>query len=87
MYSKTRTKLGIIYESCKLSEHLIASLAKVEQSLAVRHIAEYVYCLAPAVFYISTHIYDSTLSFIFTHIRISYPHISFKETSPSESIV
>ena len=86
MYSKTRTKLGIIYESCKLSGRLVA-LAKVEQSLAVRHIVEYVYCLAPAVFYISTHIYDSTLSFIFTHIRISYPHISFKETSPSESIV
>ena len=52
MYSKTRTKLGIIYESCKLSEHLVASLAKVEQSLAIRHIAEYVYRLATAVLYI-----------------------------------
>ena len=51
MYSKTRTKLGIIYESCKLSEHLIASLAKVEKSLAVWHIAEYVYRLAPAIRY------------------------------------
>lgn len=51
MYSKTRTKLGIIYESCKLSGRLIAPLAKVEQSLAVRHIAEYVCRLAPAVRY------------------------------------
>lgn len=51
MYSKTRTKLGIIYESCKLSEHLVASLAKVEQSLAIRHIAEYVYRLATAIRY------------------------------------
>lgn len=51
MYSKTRTKLGIIYESCKLSGRLIAPLAKVEHSLAVRHIAEYVHCLATAVRY------------------------------------
>mgnify|MGYP000966581484 CR=1 FL=1 len=54
MYSKTRTKLGIISESCKLSEHLVASLAKVEKSLAIRHIAEYVYRLAPAVRYCRT---------------------------------
>ena len=51
MYSKTRTKLGIIYESCKLSGRLIAPLAKVEQSLAVRHIAEYMCRLAPDVRY------------------------------------
>ena len=46
MYSKTRTKLGIIYESCKLSGCLIAPLDKVEQRLSVRHIAEYVSRLA-----------------------------------------
>ena len=51
MYSKTRTKLGIIYESCKLSGRLIASLAKVEQSLSVWHIAEYVYRPTTAVRY------------------------------------
>ena len=51
MYSKTRTKLGIIYESCKLSGRLIAPLAKVEQSLTVWHIAEYVYRLASTVRY------------------------------------
>ena len=51
MYSKTRTKLGIIYESCKLSEHLIASLAKVDQSISVWHIAKYVYRLAPTIRY------------------------------------
>ena len=51
MYSKTRTKLGIIYESCKLSGRLIAPLAKVEKSLTVWHIAEYVYCPTPAVRY------------------------------------
>ena len=54
MYSKTRTKLGIIYESCKLSGRLIAPLAKVEQCLSVRHITEYVYRLASTVRYCRT---------------------------------
>ena len=71
MYSKTRTKLGIIYESCKLSGRLIAPLAKVEQCLSVRHIAEYVYCLATAIRYSRARaetVGGEVVKFIWNHI-------------------